>query len=130
MASRDLKDLSPQMQKLAAAHIATCAAQGIDLLIYCTYRSVAEQDAAYACGRTVAGAVITNCRGGQSKHNTKSPSGVPAASAYDCVPLVSGKAQWNDKTLYARVGALGESIGLTWAGRWTGKLREQAHFEV
>lgn len=130
MPSRDIKDLSQKMQTLAAAHLAACAAQGIDLLIYCTYRSPAEQDAAYACGRTVSGAIITNCRGGQSKHNHTTLAGKPASDAYDCVPLLHGKPQWADRALYERVGKLGESIGLTWAGRWTGKLRETAHFEI
>lgn len=130
MASRDLKDLSPKMQALAAAHMAACAAQGIDLLIYCTYRSSVEQDTAYACGRTTTGAIITNCRGGQSKHNRTTAQGKPAADAYDCVPLLQGKPQWTDNKLYTRVGALGEGVGLVWSGRWSGKLRETAHFEI
>ena len=128
MASRDLKDLSPDMQAMARKHIAACAQQQIDLLIYCTYRSPKEQDELYACGRTGIGAKVTNCRGGQSKHNNEK-DGKPWALAYDCVPLKGGKPQWSDSALYARVGALGESVGLVWAGRWTGSLRETAHFE-
>lgn len=130
MASRDLNDLSPAMQPLARKHIAECAKQGIDLLIYCTYRPDDEQNAAYACGRTAPGKIITNCRGGQSKHNKKTADGKPASDAYDCVPCVGGKPQWADAKLYLKVGQIAESIGLTWAGRWTGSLKETAHMQL
>lgn len=130
MASRDLKHLSPAMQKLAYAHKAICALNGIDLLIYCTHRPNKEQDELYAIGRTVKGEIVTNARGGQSKHNHTATTGLPDALAYDCVPCINGKPQWSDKRLYAKVGALGEEVGLVWAGRWTGSLRETAHFEL
>jgi peptidoglycan L-alanyl-D-glutamate endopeptidase CwlK len=118
------------MQALAIKHIVLCAANNIDLLIYCTYRSAEEQNTAYACGRTTAGKIITNCKGGQSKHNRTTATGAPCADAYDCVPLLQGKPQWADSKLYLQVGTLGESIGLKWAGRWVGSLKETAHFEI
>jgi len=130
MASRNLNDLSPKCKELAIKMQTACLAAGIDILIYCTYRSNAEQDAAYACGRTAAGHIITNCRGGQSKHNRIDKLEKPASDAFDCVPLINGKPQWSDVKLYSKVGQIGEAVGLTWAGRWTGKLRETAHFEV
>jgi len=131
MASRDLKDLAPHLRAMAERHVAECKVAGIDLLIYCTYRSCEEQDSLYACGRTKSGAKVTNARGGQSKHNTTlAGSGKPASMAYDCVPCISGKPQWNDSKLYMKVGQIGEAIGLKWAGRWTGSLKETAHFEV
>lgn len=129
MASRDLNDLHPSIHPLAIKHQAACLAEGIDLLIYCTYRSNDEQNACYAQGRTAPGNIVTNCRGGQSKHNN-TEGGKPASLAYDCVPCIGGKPQWNDTKLYAKVGAIGESVGLKWAGRWSGKLKETAHFEV
>jgi peptidoglycan L-alanyl-D-glutamate endopeptidase CwlK len=39
--------------------------------------------------------------------------------AFDCVPLVNGKAEWNDKELWTTVGEIGEAIGLEWGGRFT-----------
>jgi peptidoglycan LD-endopeptidase CwlK len=130
MASRDLNDLRPDVRELAVKHIAACAADGIELLVYCTYRSDEEQNAAYAVGRSLPGKIITNLRGGQSKHNNKNKEGKPASLAYDCVPCISGKPIWDNDKMYLRVGQIGEALGLIWSGRWTGKLREKAHFEV
>lgn len=129
--SRSLKDLTPEMQQLAAQHIAVCAEEEIDLLIYCTLRPDAAQDALYAQGRATKGTIVTNARAGESAHN---PDAQGKSNAYDCVPLRNGKPVWGssakeDAALWAKVGALGESVGLAWSGRWTGKLREMAHFQ-
>lgn len=119
--SRSLEDLVPAVKKRALAHIEACKEAGIELLIYCTYRDFEAQEAEYAKGRTAPGAIVTSAKPGQSYHNFR--------CAYDCVPLVGGKPDWNNTVLYNRVGELGEKLGLQWSGRWTGKLREVAHFQ-
>ena len=119
MASRSLDDLTPAVKSMVQQFLAKCKAEGIDILIYCTYRSPEEQDALYAQGRTKPGPIVTNARGGYSWHNHR--------CAFDFVPMVGGKPQWNDKALYLKAGIIAESVGLEWAGRWTGKLRETAH---
>jgi len=119
MASRSLDDLIPETRAKAKAFIAACNAAGIDVLIYCTFRSAAEQDELYKIGRSQPGAIVTNARGGDSWHNW--------GRAFDFVPLVSGKPQWSNADLYRRCGVIAESCGLEWAGRWSGKLKETAH---
>lgn len=119
--SRSLDDLNPQTKQRAESFVEACKSAGIDVLIYCTYRSSAEQDALYAIGRTKPGKIVTNAKGGQSEHNKR--------RAFDCVPMLHGKPQWSDHKAYAQMGAIGESLGLEWAGRWTGSLRETAHFQ-
>jgi len=43
---------------------------------------------------------------------------------------VAGKPMWDAcNQVWQVVGSLGESIGLTWAGRWK-RMREYPHFEV
>ena len=101
--------------------------EGLDVLIYCTLRSCAEQDALYALGRTVRGGVVTNCKGGLSLHN---PDKNGLAWAFDAVPVVSGVCQWDNAALIKKMGACGESAGLEWAGRWIGRLRESVHFQI
>jgi peptidoglycan L-alanyl-D-glutamate endopeptidase CwlK len=130
MASRDLNDLSPHCRELAIKFQAGCIADGLDILIYCTYRSSKEQDELYACGRTKVGKKVTNCRGGQSNHNHVDALGKPAADAFDFVPMLHGKPQWGDAVLYGKAGKIAESVGLRWAGRWTGSLKETAHCEI
>ena len=119
--SRNLEDLVPALVKRAEAHRIACKEEGIDLLIYCTYRDNEAQDVLYNQGRMAAGAIVTNARGGESMHNYR--------IAYDCVGLVNGKPAWNDDRLSTRIGVLGEQVGLTWSGRWSGKLKEKAHFQ-
>lgn len=119
MASRSLDDLLPPVRTRAEAFRATCALNGLEVLIYCTYRSEEEQNALYAQGRTQPGRIVTNARGGESLHNHR--------CAFDFVPLVAGKPAWSDAALYRKAGIIAESVGLEWAGRWTGSLRETAH---
>jgi len=119
MASRSLADLNPVTRALAEKFLVASDAAGLDILIYCTYRSPEEQNELYAQGRTKPGRIVTNARGGESFHNHH--------CAFDFVPLVAGKPAWNDTTLYTKAGVIAESVGLEWSGRWKGKLRETAH---
>ena len=119
MASRSLDDLIPIAKKKAEQFLEECNKQGLDILIYCTLRSKEEQDGLYAQGRTKPGKIVTNARGGESFHNY--------GCAFDFVPMVAGKSAWDDTNLYRKAGVIAESVGLEWAGRWTGKLRETAH---
>jgi len=100
------------------------AQAGIDLLVTSTYRDFASQTALYAQGRTTPGRVVTNAKAGQSMHNFR--------IAFDVVPLRFGKPVWGtsgkDGKLWAQLGAIGESVGLEWAGRWI-RFKEYAHFQ-
>lgn len=116
--SRSVKDLLPVVATKADAFVAACRAAGIDVLITSTYRDHESQNALYAQGRTTPGKRVTNAKGGQSWHNHK--------CAFDFVPIVHGKAMWDDARTFKRCGAIAESLGLEWAGRWTG-FPELAH---
>jgi len=129
MASRSLDDLTPPLKFLAEQFLKRAKSEGIDVLIYCTFRSSAEQDELYSQGRTKPGSIITNCRGGHSLHNNTT-GGIPAAKAFDCVPLVKGKAMWASKDLYLRLAIIGKELGLKWGGEWKGKLKDSPHFEL
>jgi len=123
--SRRIEDLLPPVQVRARALVKAAQDAGIDLLITSTYRSNEEQAALYAQGRTKPGLIVTNARPGDSYHNWR--------CAFDVVPLKNGKPVWNttglDGDLWRKIGEMGEAVGLEWAGRWTGKLREMAHFQ-
>jgi|SRR3990167_70934 len=130
MASRKLSDLDPRMVPLVENFVADCAKVGVDLLVTCTYRSNREQAEAYAKGRTMPGAIVTNAKPGQSKHNAVNTLLRPASQAVDVVPMRAGKCVWDDRDpVWQTVGEIGERVGLEWAGRWT-KMRELAHFQL
>lgn len=118
--SRELSDLHPRVREKAKAFVAACKKAGIDVLITSTYRDNESQAELYAQGRTKPGKRVTNAKAGESYHNYR--------LAFDFVPIVNGKCQWGDDKLFARVGAIGESVGLEWAGRWA-TFKELAHLQ-
>ena len=111
--SRSLKDLLPVVAAKADAFVTACRAAGIEVLITSTFRDHESQNALYAQGRTVPGKRVTNAKGGQSMHNWK--------CAFDFVPIVHGKAMWDDARAFKRCGVIAESLGLEWGGRWTSR---------
>ena len=119
--SRNINDLHPKVAWLCLNLIDKCKQEGIDIIITSTYRDFEAQKALYAQGRTTPGRKVTNAKGGQSFHNYR--------VAFDFVPIVNGKAQWNDKALFNRIGIMGEDMGLTWSGRFI-KFPEMAHFQL
>lgn len=123
MASRKLTDLSIPMQLLAAKFVDRCHEAGLDVVIICTHRPDAEQQAAYD-------AKLSNCKPGQSGHNQVDSQKRPAAEAFDVGVIRNGKyIGRGDDPDYLAAGKIGEEIGLSWAGRWKGKLKETAHFQ-
>ena len=118
--SRNLDDLVPPAKQRAEAFIAAAKAKGIDLLVTSTYRDNESQDALYAQGRTTPGNIVTRAKAGQSWHNWR--------CALDVVPLVNGKAIWDDQAMWKQVGELGKSCGLEWAGDWV-TFKEFPHFQ-
>jgi peptidoglycan L-alanyl-D-glutamate endopeptidase CwlK len=118
--SRSLDDLLPVVKVKVQKFLDLAKAEGIDLLVTSTYRDHESQNALYAQGRTAAGKIVTNAKAGQSFHNWR--------CAVDVVPIVNGKAVWNDNGTWARVGVIGKSVGLEWAGDWK-RFKEFPHFQ-
>lgn len=122
--SRLLTDLYPPAKRRCEKLKALCKAAGIELLVTSTYRDSECQDALYARGRTTKGAIVTNAKAGQSWHNWR--------LAFDVVPVVAGKPVWGttgeDLKLWKRIGELGVSVGLEWAGNWK-TFKEFPHFQ-
>lgn len=126
--SRDLKDLHPEVRRMAEEFLASCKRGGIDLLVTCTWRSLDEQAALYAQGRTAPGKIVTRARPGQSAHNFIL-RGKPASLALDVVPIRNGKPVWAvADPVWRDVGLRGISVGLEWAGDWKA-FREFPHFQ-
>ena len=112
-----LSTLHPDIKPIAQRILLKCGEQGIELLIVQAKRTVAEQDALYAIGRTRPGKAVTNARGGYSWHNF--------GRAFDVAIVKDGKPDWSDTASYNKVGALGQSLGLVWGG----SFGDSGHFE-
>jgi peptidoglycan L-alanyl-D-glutamate endopeptidase CwlK len=117
--SRNLNELIPIVQAMAHKFLSACTDAGIDVLITSTYRDNESQNALYAQGRTTPGKFITNAKGGESMHNYR--------CAFDFVPMIYGKAVWDDIDLFRKCGEIAEKVGLDWSGKWSGRFRELAH---
>ena len=144
MASRDLDDLEQPVQDQARRLQSEANERGLDLLIYCTFRSVREQAKLFRKGRPYKeikrkadaltedygredladllinvgpqyGDIVTNAGPGQSIHNY--------GLAFDSVPMDGGKPVWGttapgDRELWEAYGELVRGVGLEWAGDW------------
>lgn len=123
MPSRKIDDLRPDVASMARVMLARCDAEKLPVVVACTYRSIEEQAALYAQGRTTPGRIVTNARAGESAHNTR--------QALDVYPLHNGKLAGLDnptgRALWARLGAIGKAAGFTWGGDW--RMRDYPHFE-
>lgn len=115
------RDLLPLVQEKLKAHRELCASHGIYFQVTSTYRSIAEQDKLYAQGRTVAGNIVTNAKGGQSFHNWR--------VAYDVCPVVNGKLDWNAEGIFYAIGFFGKKVGLEWGGDFP-NIKDLPHFQL
>ena len=145
MPSRSLDDLSPGFRAQAIIFESAAEFAGLDLLIYCTHRTMQEQAILFRNGRNI-GQIkfqaqeltnrwgradladillsappqygkrkVTNAAPGESYHNY--------GLAFDAVPLRGGKPVWSvddaeDFKLWKLMGSLAHDAGMEWGGDW------------
>ena len=117
---RMIATLLPHVRPYARALYFKARDNGIAINIISGTRTYAEQDALYAQGRTKAGNIVTNARGGYSNHNF--------GIAFD-IGVFSGNRYLPESPLYKAVGALGMELGLEWGGNWK-TIVDQPHFQL
>lgn len=117
--NRDLNLLNSYVKTLTEKLIAECKNQGIEIIVIGTYRSIEEQNELYAQGRTKAGNIVTNARGGYSYHNF--------GYAFDIAVKKGSNITWDNKE-YDPVGAIGKSLGLEWGGDFK-SISDSGHFQ-
>jgi peptidoglycan L-alanyl-D-glutamate endopeptidase CwlK len=145
MASRRLEDLHPVTRKKTEEFLKRAKEDGIEVLIYCTFRSPEEQEILYMQGRLEQFGItlkelnerrkklglweltekearrkVTNAKPWQSFHQY--------GLAFDCVPLAGGKPDWSNHEAYEKLGEIAQKVGLEWAGSWK-QFRELPHFQ-
>ena len=128
---RNVSQLHPELQKKVVKLQKECKKQGIIIGIGECLRTVAEQDAHYAKGRTTGGQKVTNCKG--KDYSSMHQWGV----AFDFFLKMDvdgdGKASddgFNNATkLFNKVGAIGKKLGLEWGGDWKSPV-DLPHFQL
>ncbi|PZT56163.1 M15 family metallopeptidase [Paenibacillus silvae] len=112
--------LHPVVAENEGVLVRMAARRGINVVITHGYRSVAEQDALFAQGRSASGNIVTNARGGESYHNyglaidfaLRTPEG-------DIVWDMERDDNGNGKADWIEVVDLAKDMGFTWGGDWT-----------
>lgn len=118
--NRNIDTLHAKVRPLAQALVTKAAANGISIVVTSGTRTYEEQNALFEQGRTKAGQIVTNARGGHSNHNF--------GIAFD-VTIFSGSQPVFESPKYKILGALGKSLGLQWGGDWT-TINDEPHFEL
>src|SRR5690606_418317 len=93
--------------------------KGITILVYDGLRTVEEQDALYAQGRTTEGNIVTYSKGGESYHNY----GLAIDFALE---LEDGSVIWdleydgngNGESDWMEVVEIAKGLGFEWGGDW------------
>lgn len=97
-------------------------AEGTDIRVTQSLRTMAEQEALYEQGRTVAGSVVTNAKPGASWHNF--------GLAIDVAPLAPQGPDWNTShPVWGRIVAVGTSLGLV-SGAEFRSFPDWPHFQL
>ena len=119
--ARDLTQLHPELQTKLNKLVEKCKQVGISIKFAECLRTVEEQDALYAKGRTASGSIVTNAKG--SSYSSQHQWGIAADFYLDMD--IDGDGQKSDdayndsKGYFTKVGQLAKSIGLGWGGDWT-----------
>ncbi|WP_339814509.1 M15 family metallopeptidase [Paenibacillus sp. FSL R5-0928] len=129
--STRLIGLHPVVLAAATVLIERCYARGVHILITQGLRTIAEQDALYAQGRTKPGNIVTNAKGGTSYHNF--------GLAIDFALLLPDGKQvsWDlkrdgdgDKVAdWTEVVQEAKALGFEWGGDFV-SIKDAPHFQI
>lgn len=129
--SKRLVGLHPVVLAAATVLIERCYARGVPIVITQGLRTIAEQDALYAQGRTKPGSIVTNAKGGYSYHNF--------GLAVDFALLLpnGSSVSWdmnrdyNENNIKDWIEVVEEAkkLGFDWGGDWT-SFKDYPHFQM
>lgn len=129
----ELKGLHPKVADAVSQLLNEAKARGLSVGLFCGLRTVDQQNALFAKGRTVEnpdgksdekpmGNIVTRARWGQSWHNYGLAVDVVFKDA-------KGRWTWNKtEEEWGDLGRVGEMFGMEWGGRWT--MKDYPHFQM
>lgn len=114
-----LEKLHPKVKKVFQKFIEEAELYfNITLRISQGVRTIEEQNALYALGRTVKGKKVTNAVGGKSYHNY--------CLAIDVVQLVGSQVNWDFD--YSKLKLFAHKYNIEWGGDW--QFQDKPHFQI
>lgn len=121
--SRNIKDLHPRLQDKIGELKFKCEQQGLSIGIGECLRTLDEQDALYAQGRTKSGKIVTNAKG--INYSSQHQWGI----AVDFYRNDGIGAFENGDKFFEKVGKIAKSIDLGWGGDWT-SIKDRPHLYI
>ncbi|WP_405173801.1 M15 family metallopeptidase [Paenibacillus sp. FSL H8-0260] len=129
--SKRLVGLHPFVLAAATVLIERCYVRGVPIVITQGLRTIAEQDALYAQGRTKPGSIVTNAKGGYSYHNFGLAVDfallLPNGSSVSWDMRLDGNnnqiADWQEVVKEAK------ALGFEWGGDWT-TFKDYPHLQI
>lgn len=131
MASRDPKDLCPELQIIFAKWDAKMHELGIDYILTCTRRTQEEQETLWEQGRRLIKGVWIIVNNKLVRTWTLHSLHI-LGRAFDFCIMVNGKPDWQmtRKDLWDVAIAIGKSLGLSQVVNSKGKVMEFAHLQL
>lgn len=128
---RDTKMLHPELQIKLDLLLKACKSEGIKIAFAEMLRTVAEQDALYAKGRSKPGPKVTNAPG--TSYASMHQWGV-AVDFYLQMDIdgdgdTADDAYNNAKKTFNRVGQIAKKLGLEWGGDWK-SIKDLPHLQL
>lgn len=117
-AINDIDKLTPETALKCRLFLSRSRSAGLRVKVVETRRTFERQAGLYAMGRTEPGRIVTYSKAGTGKHEK--------GTAFD-IAFEGSNPYPRDNKLWARLGAIGESCGLTWGGKFKGV--DSVHFE-
>lgn len=100
---------------------------GFQMMVTDGVRTVAQQQALYAKGRTAPGRIVTKADGvvHRSNHQLHDDG---LGHAVDCCFVVDGKPSWDESQPWPLYGEMVKALGLRWGGDWS--TPDRPHVEL
>lgn len=123
--SIDVSKIHPYLRFKLEKFLKECEKNKKYIIVTCGYRSAKEQNNLYAQGRTKAGSVVTNAKGGDSQHNWGIAFDIAMNYDVDEDRKIIDDT-WNVKG-FNEVAKLAKKFGLAWGGDWK-SIKDRPHF--
>lgn len=108
-----ISQFNPIVANKARQLIKQSFVEGINIVIVQGLRTMKEQAALYAQGRTTSGYIVTNAKPGYSYHN------YGLALDYALLGNDGYSVFWTVNDQWRRVAEIGKLLGFVWGGDWT-----------
>jgi hypothetical protein len=123
-----LRGVHPKLVEIVTGIIRAMHERGYTMTVTDGVRTVAQQQALYAKGRTAPGGIVTNADGIVKKSNHQ-PHSDGLGHAVDMCFVVNGQPSWDASLPWSLYGQIAKNEGCVWGGDWH-SISDRPHIEL